>query len=162
MEKTWKPVAGGILAIVGGSLNLLVGLGVVLAFPAAAPFRVAFAAVSVLGVLFLGSGAIALIGGISAVNRKRWGLSLAGGICAIMPPSTLLGILSTVFIAISREEMQSPSMASSEPRRELPEPVEAIPVADSREAPEAAAAVADDGCGCEPDFSEPSEAERNA
>jgi hypothetical protein len=158
MEKTWKPVAGGILAIVGGSLNLLVGLGILLAFPAAAPFRVAFAAVSVLGVLFLGSGAIALIGGISAVNRRRWGLSLAGGICAIVPPSTLLGILSTVFVALSRDEMQSPAVVSTAPPKELREPIEAIPVVD---APEPAAS-ADEECGCDPDFSEPSEAERNA
>jgi len=158
MEKTWKPVAGGILAIVGGSLNLLTGLGVVLAFPAAAPFRVAFAAVSVLGVLFLGSGAIALIGGISAVNRKRWGLALAGGICAIVPPSTLLGILSTVFLALSRDEMQSADTEAVEPAKKLSEPVQAVPATESAEE----GAPADDGCGCEPDFSEPSEAERNA
>lgn len=158
MEKTWKPVAGGILAIVGGSLNLLVGLGILLAFPAAAPFRVALAAVSVLGVLFLGSGAIALVGGISAINRRRWGLSLAGGICAIVPPSTLLGILSTVFVALSREEMQATAMTSPAPTNELPEPIEAIAVAGSPEP----AAVDDAGCGCDPDFSEPSEAERNA
>jgi hypothetical protein len=157
MEKTWKPVAGGILAIVGGSLNLLVGLGIVFAVPVAVPFRVAFAAVSVLGVLFLGSGAIALIGGISAVNRKRWGLSLAGGICAIMPPSTLLGILSTVFIALSRDEMQAPAADSAAPVRELPEPIEAMPVV-----PGSNAKSDDAGCGCDPDFSEPSEAERNA
>ena len=150
MDKTWKPVAGGILAIVGGSLNLLVGLGLLLAFPAAMPFKVAFMAVGLLGVLFLATGAVALIGGISAVNRRRWGLSLAGGICAIMPPSTLLGILSTVFLALSKDEMQALESTSSEPTKELTTPVEP------------AVETAEDGCGCEPDFSEPSEAERNA
>ncbi|MFC2008495.1 hypothetical protein ACFLUT_00365 [Chloroflexota bacterium] len=158
MEKTWKPVAGGILAIVGGSLNLLVGLGLLLAFPAAMPFRVAFVAVGVLGVLFLATGAVALIGGISAVNRRRWGLSLAGGICAIVPPSTLLGILSTVFVALSRDEMQAPVVASPAPTKELPEPIEAVPVVASSDG-----AKSDDAdSGCDPDFSEPSEAERNA
>jgi hypothetical protein len=158
MEKTWKPVAGGILAIVGGSINLLVGLGIVFAVPVAMPFRFALAAVSVLGLLFLASGAVALIGGISAVNRRRWGLSLAGGICAIVPPSTLLGILSTVFVALSRDEMQSPAVESAAPTRELTGGIEAIPVVSGSEE----AKPDDSGCGCDPDFSEPSEAERNA
>jgi len=158
MEKTWKPLAGGILAIVGGSLNLLAGLGVLLFSPMAIPFRSAFAGMGVLAALLIGTGVVALIGGISAVNRKRWGLSLAGGICAITPIATLLGILSTVFIALSREEMQSSSTKAPEPTKELPEPVEAIPVVASPER----AAEDDADRGCDPDFSEPSEAERNA
>ena len=159
MEKTWKPVAGGILAIVGGSINILVGLAVALFSPMAIPFRSAFAGMGVIAALLIGTGVVALIGGISAVNRKRWGLSMAGGICAIVPFGTLLGILSTVFIALSREEMQTPAVASPTPTKELSEPIEAIPVADTTEVP----APADDAdCGCDPDFSEPSEAERNA
>ena len=158
MERTWKPVVGGILAIVGGSINILVGLGVVLFSPMAIPFRSAFAGMGVVAALLIGAGVVALIGGISAVNRKRWGLSLAGGICAIVPFGTLLGILSTVFIALSRDEMQSLFVASPTPTKELPEPTEAISVADIPAVP--AADEAD--CGCDPDFSEPSEADRNA
>ena len=159
MEKTWKPVAGGILAIVGGSLNLLIGLAIVLVGgPASMPFRFAFIASSVFGFLFLATGVVALIGGISAVNRRRWGLSLAGGICAIISPLALVGILSTVFVALSREEMQTQEVGSLGPLKESPEPVAAIPAVESPEP----AAVSDADCGCDPDFSEPSEAERNA
>ena len=150
MEKTWKPIAGGVLAIVAGSTNLLVGLGMLLAFPAAMPFRFAFVAVGTLGALFLGTGAVALIGGISAVNRKRWGLSLAGGICAILSPAALLGILSTVFVALSKDEMQTSIPHSPEPTMELASPQE------TTQGP------TDTDFGCHPDFSEPSEAERNA
>ena len=145
MKNTWKPTAGGILAIVGGAINLLAGLGLILFFP---PDLIA---VGVLGALFLGTAIVALIGGISALQRKRWSLSRAGAICAVLPPSTLLGILSIVFITMARDEFTSTPSEASEP----PE----LPVAgkesgdtgpDSQPIP------------CKPDFSEPGEGERNA
>ena len=49
-------------------------------------------------------GVVALLGGISALQRKRWGLALAGGICVLLPMQTLLGILAIVFVALSRDE----------------------------------------------------------
>ena len=117
MNNTWKPTAGGILAIIGGAINLLAGLGLTLF--AFAPFQTGLLAVGVLGTLFLGTVIVALIGGISALQRKRWRLSLAGAICAVFPPSTLLGVLSIVFIAMARDEFTStPSPASKPP--ELP------------------------------------------
>ena len=51
-----------------------------------------------LGVL----GIIAIIGGISAIRRRRFGLSLAGAICA--RPSVILGILAIIFIALGKRE----------------------------------------------------------
>lgn len=140
MEKSWKPIAAGVLAIVGGSFNILVALTLAMFLPVAAPFRMAIASVGFIGALFLGTGVVALIGGISAVRRKRWGLSLAGAICAIAPPSFLLGIISTVFVAMSREEFD--------------DSVESGPGAariDESQAPP-----------CKPELSPPSEGERNA
>jgi hypothetical protein len=51
-----------------------------------------------LGVL----GIVAVVGGISAIRRKMFGLSLAGAICALA--SGLLGILSVIFVALGKKE----------------------------------------------------------
>jgi hypothetical protein len=48
---------------------------------------------------------IALIGGIYALQRKKWGLVLAGSIAAIFS-STILGILATIFTAVSKDEFE--------------------------------------------------------
>ena len=151
MNTTWKPVAGGILAIVGGAINLLSGLGLSLFTPMAVPFRTALITVGFLGVLLLGTGIVALIGGINAIQQRRWGLSLAGAICAILSPAGILGIISTVFIAMARDEF---------PREPAAQPSPAIPaqIAGSETDTDTSAPDVD----CRPDFSEPSEGERNA
>jgi hypothetical protein len=56
-----------------------------------------------LGVL----GILAVVGGISAIRRKRFGLSLAGAICAL--PSVFLGILAVIFVALGRREFRAES-----------------------------------------------------
>jgi hypothetical protein len=47
-------------------------------------------------------GIVAVVGGISAIRRKRFGLSLAGAICAL--PSVFLGILAVIFVALGKRE----------------------------------------------------------
>ena len=47
-------------------------------------------------------GIVAIIGGISALRRKRFGLSLAGAICALI--SGLMGILAVIFVALGKRE----------------------------------------------------------
>jgi hypothetical protein len=47
-------------------------------------------------------GIVAVVGGISAVRRRRFGLSLAGAICALA--SGLLGVLAVVFVSLSKRE----------------------------------------------------------
>ncbi len=51
-------------------------------------------------------GTVALVGGIFAVLRRRWGWALAGSIAAFFPLG-LLGLLATIFTAMSREEFES-------------------------------------------------------
>ena len=46
---------------------------------------------------------LALVGGIFAVQRKRWGWALAGSIAAIFS-FILLGIPAVILIAISKNE----------------------------------------------------------
>ncbi len=45
---------------------------------------------------------VSIVGGISAIRRKRFGLSLAGAICAL--PSGILGILAIIFVALGKRE----------------------------------------------------------
>jgi len=49
-------------------------------------------------------GILAIAGGISAIRRKRFGLSLVGAVCAL--PSTLLGILAVIFVALGKREFR--------------------------------------------------------
>lgn len=54
---------------------------------------------------FIGAmGILAITGGISAIRRKRFGLSLAGAVCAL--PSTFLGILAVIFVALGKREFK--------------------------------------------------------
>lgn len=50
-------------------------------------------------------GIVAIVGGISAISRKRFGLSLAGAICALA--SGILGILAVIFIALGKREFRA-------------------------------------------------------
>ncbi len=59
----------------------------------------------IVGVFFLVLGILAVLGGISAVRRKKFGLSLAGAICALA--SGLLGILAVIFVALGKREFRA-------------------------------------------------------
>jgi len=58
----------------------------------------------ILGGCLVVLGIVAVIGGISAIRRKRFGLSLAGAICAL--PLTIEGILAVIFIAVSKKKFE--------------------------------------------------------
>ena len=60
----------------------------------------------IMAVLLAIFSALPLIGGIYAVQRKNWGLALAGSIVAILS-STPLGIVSTVLVALAKNEFES-------------------------------------------------------
>ena len=47
-------------------------------------------------------GILAVVGGIFAIRRKRFGLSLAGAICAL--PLYALGVPAVIFICLSKKE----------------------------------------------------------
>ena len=112
--------AGGVLSILGGVLEVIVG-GVVLGVVINIFIRGTFWLLQipwlgwvenvgvffpgffiVAGILILVLGAIGIAGGISALNRKSFGLSLAGAICIL--PTVLLGILAIIFVSVSRRE----------------------------------------------------------
>jgi hypothetical protein len=122
MKTTWKPVVAGILDIIVGVLNLLGTFFILIVLVAIGSGALALSAFVNLipmwlsgiaqGLLIITALLLAifsvlpLIGGIYAVQRKNWGLALAGSIVAILS-SALIGIVSTVLIALARNEFES-------------------------------------------------------
>jgi len=115
MEKTWKPTVAGILDIVSGAFALIWFIMLIIAiivtsgamyFPGteAIPGFVP----SILWCLAIPSliiGILALIGGVYALQRKKWGLALAGSI-AVTVFWFFVGIPAIVFIAQSKNEFE--------------------------------------------------------
>ena len=60
---------------------------------------------AIVGVCLAILGIVAIVGGISAIRRKSFSLSLAGAICA--RPSTILGILAVIFVALGKREFEA-------------------------------------------------------
>ena len=56
-----------------------------------------------MGVPLIVLGIIAIVGGVSAIRRKSFGLSLAGAICALIPLN-LLGLLAVIFVSLGKRE----------------------------------------------------------
>jgi len=112
--------AGGVLSIVGGAFEVVGGaimVGLVIAhrellrlgstrgYPGI--FLEPFGAVDLIWLIIVGVpifalGIVAIIGGVSAIRRNNFGLSLAGTICAL--PSVPLGILAVIFVALGKRE----------------------------------------------------------
>ena len=117
MEKTAKPVIAGIFNIVIGSLGLLLSFSLfLLVFVSGLDFEnylgifpefIAAAAVFIAGVALI-LALLVMISGIYALERRYWGLSLAGSIVAALTGG-MLGIASLVLIALSRDEFDRPS-----------------------------------------------------
>jgi len=116
MQKTWKPTTAGILNIITCAIGFI-GL-LALAFPIFISIRnsilwgsMPHIGLGELGILLIGpfyvvlAVILPLLGGIYALKRRKWGLVLAGSITAIFV-TFILGILSTVFIALSRDEFE--------------------------------------------------------
>jgi len=106
--------AGGILSIIVGAFEMAFG-AVVTALTMSGVIPCVFhcgrfeihitSSFTYLGVPLLVLGIIAIVGGISALRRKSFGLSLAGAICAL--PSYILGILAilaVIFVALGKRE----------------------------------------------------------
>jgi len=115
LQKTWKPVVGGVCGIVAGSAGVLTGTAIG-AFGAWWPLLTphmnpwTFSNLGLLGWPLLILGIVAIVGGIFAIQRKLWGLALAGSICAVLIlPASLLGVLAVVFVSLARSEFERPA-----------------------------------------------------
>jgi hypothetical protein len=116
--------AGGVLSIVAGALQVIGGVIIALMMMVITiPVRWALIpwhqgdwwrpimpvmpfGLIIIGVPFIiALGIVAIVGGVSALRRKSFGLSLAGAICAL--PSGILGILAIIFVSLSKREFEA-------------------------------------------------------
>lgn len=123
-HRTMTPVIGGILSIVSAGITLLFVFIPFLFLLTHPDFNAAVSEHSATGngvastyflslfglrIIWLISSVLAIIGGILAIKRKEWLLSLVGVIASIISFTGLLGIIATVLVAISRKEFNNPS-----------------------------------------------------
>jgi hypothetical protein len=66
-------------------------------------FAVTADLIMVVSLVFLVFGVVALVGGIYALKRRRWGLALAGSILALFTGG-VLGLLSIIFVTLGKKE----------------------------------------------------------
>ena len=116
MEETPKPIIAGSLSIFSGGVSLIGFIGLLIASIALGwtaadvtgwlpGMNIAMSILIILCVLFLVTGMLALLGGIYAVQRKKWGLALFGSICALIP-TFVLGLAAIILITLSKDEFE--------------------------------------------------------
>ena len=117
--------AGGVLSIIAGALEVIGGLIIAgLTIGIRILFRLAIVPADpgdwfghimpfmpvipmwliVVGVPLFALGIVAIVGGVSALRRRSFGLSLAGAVCAL--PVAPLGILAVIFVSLSNREFE--------------------------------------------------------
>ena len=130
MERTWKPKTAGILSIISGAPGLMVGMlfammGITGRIrspitqgylgPRGSMFGGGAGDYNMLiggGTVLIVLGIVAIIGGIFALRRSRWGVALVGAICALISPvgyllgvlplGIIIGVLSIVFVTMGK------------------------------------------------------------
>jgi hypothetical protein len=111
-----KPQLGGIFSIVSGAIGALMGLGILIIpiFMTAAIYSEPFPEsrffvgftwliYSALSLYYVALGALAIVGGIFALKKIRWGWALAGAIAASMC-FFYLGIVAVIMVSMSQAE----------------------------------------------------------
>lgn len=117
MEKTWKPTTAGILSIIAGSLGAISGIVIAvvggaiaagLKFIPAIPEIFSTVAIPVIGGIGIPRiilGIVAILGGVYALERRKWGLAFAGSICSLFCVF-FLGIPAIIFVAMAKDEFE--------------------------------------------------------
>lgn len=114
MKKTWKPTVAGILNIFSGIFAFISFIGLIIGSfvtsnPAIFEGNVPPVNVSliclILAIPYLIICALSIVGGIYDLQRKKWTLALIGSVVAIFSTG-IVGILSTVFTALSKDEFE--------------------------------------------------------
>ena len=109
VKKTCMPTVAGILDIVVGGLSLSVLLlfviGPMILMPLKEgifPFNLSLLPMVIPG---LAIEALAIVGGVFALQRRKWGWTLAGSIAAAIMPLPL-GIAAIVLTVLSKNEFK--------------------------------------------------------
>ena len=120
-KKTWQPTTAGILNIISGSLRVFSVIGLIIVITVVDTSKFLMAVISpedlpfiapmvntILILLLVASimeTVFPIIGGVFALQRRKWGWALAGSIVAIfgMLP---LGVASTILVAMAKDEFE--------------------------------------------------------
>jgi len=118
MDNAWMPKVAGILDIVAGSLGVMFPFIMALWFVFFSmamrsdpgefhDFPVSFMAIFMIpfALFMLGAGILAIIGGVHALKRKKWGLALAGSIGAVFT-QFVLGVVAIIFTVMGKNEFE--------------------------------------------------------
>ncbi|MBM3172593.1 MAG: hypothetical protein FJZ85_02560 [Chloroflexi bacterium] len=114
-KRTWMSSVAGILDIICGAFALFgsgvlaiigtIGGAILSQVAPTIPPAVVAVILSALAAPLAIMGILAIVGGIFALQRKGWGLALAGSIVAFFG-SWFLGIAAIVFTALAKEEFE--------------------------------------------------------
>ena len=105
-------ITAGIMGFLGGIPILVLALGgaaLLGSIPEPEANRVAFLPLALflpLSIFCFVAGLVAIIGGMAALNRRRWGLSVAGAIAAIFGFFPL-GIAAVIFTVLAEPEFRT-------------------------------------------------------
>ena len=105
VSRSWMPTTAGILSIIAGAIDVIIGI-VVAGVSEIVSWGAGFFGLGIIGVPLIALGVVAIIGGYFALRRRVWGMALAGAICALIWPLSILGILATIFVALSKQEFK--------------------------------------------------------
>ena len=118
MAQTSKSTVAGILDVVAGISGLvgaipllviaLVGSGVLSAISEAEVQALAIIPLALflpLAILCFVAGIVAIAGGIAALNKRRWGLAVAGSVAAVFGFFPF-GVLAVVFTILAEDEFR--------------------------------------------------------
>jgi hypothetical protein len=109
VKNTWMPVAGGILNIVTGSLILIILFlfvigSLIIRFTESGIFDFNLSLVFMV-VPALIIAALAIAGGVFAIQRRKWRWALAGSIVAALVPIAL-GMVAIILVVLSKNEFK--------------------------------------------------------
>ena len=121
VKKTWRPTTAGILNIISGAINVFSVIGLIIIITAIdtwaflldiTPAEDLHLVVSLINTILIACLVLSIIhvvfpivGGMFALQRKKWGWALTGSIIAILAVFPL-GVASTVFVAMAKDEFE--------------------------------------------------------
>jgi len=109
VKRSWMPAIGGIFNIVVGSLILVILFlfvigSIITRLAESGIFDFNLSLVFMAGPAII-IGALAIIGGVFAVQKRKWRWALAGSIAAALVPIPL-GIAAIILLSLSRNEFK--------------------------------------------------------
>jgi len=116
MNKSWMPLTAGILELISGAACLLGALILlIIALVGGGLFKlldtdldplfpgIPIAILIIVALPILVLGILEIVGGISAVQARKWGWALTGAICACLT-SSLMGIAAIIFTVLGKND----------------------------------------------------------